>query len=144
MAFRFAFVALCAAVVMSVASSALADSAAAPAAIDGVWRNPKNSVHVELRPCGAGKCGYVVWASAKAQADARKGGSENLVGLQLLRDFTPDKSGAWRGKVFVPDLNATLSGTAELISADALRARGCLLKIICKSQIWSRIDNAAG
>ena len=72
----------------------------------GVWRNPKNSVHVEIKPCGGGRaCGVVVWANDDAKADARKGGTPELVGLQLLRDFQLQKNGSWKGKVFVPDLN---------------------------------------
>jgi uncharacterized protein (DUF2147 family) len=110
-------------------------------ALTGVWRNPKDSVHVEIKPCGPGACGYVVWASPKAQADAHEGGTKELVGLQLFRNFTPEKNGAWRGKVFVPDLNATFSGTAQLIDANSLRARGCLFASIgCKTQVWKRVE----
>jgi len=110
----------------------------------GVWRNPKNSVHVELRSCGAGTCGYVVWANANAQADARRGGTANLIGLQLLRDFTPENPRKWRGKVFVPDLNRTFSGTAEFLDATTLKAKGCLIGgFLCKSQIWRRVDSDA-
>ncbi|MCR5875705.1 DUF2147 domain-containing protein [Phenylobacterium sp. J426] len=108
--------------------------------IYGVWRNPKNSVHVDVRPCGPSACGYVVWANAEAQADARDGGTPNLIGLQLFRNFNPQANGRWRGKVFVPDLNATFSGTAELLDEDRLRARGCLIaNIACKSQVWVRV-----
>jgi uncharacterized protein (DUF2147 family) len=45
--------------------------------------------------------------------------------------------------VFVPDLNRTFSGTAEAIGGKELRARGCFLRIICRSQIWNRIDAPA-
>jgi len=118
--------------------------AASTADTYGVWRNPKNSVHLEIKDCGETACGVVVWASTRAKADARKGGSANLVGLRLLRDFTPDKNGAWRGKVFVPDLNMTFSGTAEVLDAKTLRAKGCVLgSILCKSQIWTRVDAAS-
>lgn len=125
---------------------ALASNAAAqPAAgVEGVWRNPKNSVHVNIKACGQKLCGYVVWASEDAKADARKGGTENLVGLQLLRDFGPEKPGVWKGKVFVPDLRATFAGRAELVDANTLRARGCLVAgVFCKGQTWRRIGNAA-
>ena len=145
MAFRLALAALMAAAGIAAGTPALADGAAAPPPIDGVWQNPKNTVHVEIRPCGAAACGYVVWASEKAQADARHGGAKVLVGLQLFRDFAREASGAWRGKVFVPDLNATFTGTAELVDAGTLRAKGCLIaNIACKSQIWIRIESAAG
>jgi uncharacterized protein (DUF2147 family) len=111
----------------------------------GVWRNPKDSVHVEIKSCGANACGYVVWANAKAQADARKGGTGNLIGLQILRGFTPEKNGTWRGKVFIPDLNMTFAGTAEFIDATTMKARGCFLaNILCKSQTWRRVDAAPG
>ncbi len=124
--------------------SAHAASAADTARTYGVWRNPKNSVHLEIKDCGETACGVVIWASDRAKADARKGGSPSLVGLRLLRDFAPDKNGAWRGKVFVPDLNMTFSGAAEVLDAKTLRAKGCVLGgIICKSQIWTRVDAAS-
>jgi uncharacterized protein (DUF2147 family) len=107
----------------------------------GIWRNPKNTVHIELRPCGENACGVVVWASPKALADAREAGTEDLVGLQLFREMTRDKNGTWRGKVFVPDLNMTVSGRAEPIDETHLRARGCLIAgMLCKSQIWVRLS----
>lgn len=105
----------------------------------GVWKNPKDSVHVEIRPCGESACGYVVWASEKAQAAARKGGAQSLIGLQLFRDMTPDKDGSWKGRVFVPDLNRTFAGRAEPLDGERLRARGCVAGILCKSQIWTRL-----
>jgi len=129
-----------------VAATALAASTTASAqgdpSIHGVWRNPKNSVHVEIKPCPAGACGYVVWATDKAKQDAREGGTANLVGLQLLRDFSQDKRGVWRGKVFVPDLNRTFTGTAELSGPATLKAKGCFV-VLCKSQTWTRINTAA-
>jgi uncharacterized protein (DUF2147 family) len=120
--------------------ASLAVSAQASAAdLFGVWRNPKNSVHLDIRPCGASACGYVVSASANAQADARRGSGRELIGLQLLRDFGPVKDG-WRGKVFVPDLNLTLTGSARLLDTGHLEARGCLLgSVLCKKQVWTRL-----
>jgi len=110
--------------------------------VEGVWRNPKNSVHIQIRPCGSNLCGYVVWANDHAKEDARKGGTANLVGSQLLRNFEPSKTGVWKGKVFIPDLNATFSGTAQLLDADTLKARGCLFAgIACKAQNWKRVQS---
>ena len=109
----------------------------------GVWRNPKNTVHVEIKPCGGGRaCGNVVWANDDAKADARKGGTPTLIGLQLLRDFQLQKNGSWKGRVFVPDLNMTLSGTADFPDPTTMKAKGCLL-LFCKSQTWRRVDVVA-
>jgi uncharacterized protein (DUF2147 family) len=130
---------------LALASLAAPAFAETPATGYGVWRNPKNTVHVEIKDCGGTTCGYVVWASEKAKADAREGGTENLVGLQLFRDFVPQKDGGLKGKVFVPDLNHTFSGTAEFVDATTMKARGCLIgNILCKSQIWRRVDRVAG
>ena len=111
----------------------------------GVWRNPHDSVRLEIKPCGPSTCGYVVWASPKAQADARKSGMETLIGQQLLRDFEPVADGGMRGKVFVPTLKVTLSGSAQFIDARTMRARGCVIgAFLCKSQIWTKVDSPLG
>lgn len=131
---------------LTVAASALplaADAASLPLTNTGIWRNPKDSVHIALRPCGEEICGFVVFASPKAEAAARKGGTPKLLGAQLLRGFKVDRNGIGRGKVFVPDLNATFSGSAEMVDARTLRAKGCLFgAVICKTQVWTRVDNA--
>src|SRR3569623_1109449 len=83
------------------AGSVLAETKDEAPSLFGVWRNPKNTVHVEIKPCGSTACGYVVWASAKAQADAKKGSGKTLIGMQLFQSLKPDKDGAtWRGRVY--------------------------------------------
>ncbi|MGR4893117.1 DUF2147 domain-containing protein [Sphingopyxis sp. LARHCG72] len=107
----------------------------------GLWRNATNSVHILAHHCGASMCGKVVWANEQAIADARRGGTPNLIGLDIFRDFERDKDGNWRGKLFVPDVNKTFSGTAKLLDHDQLRGEGCLLGgLICKEQILTRIS----
>ncbi|HEY0271401.1 MAG TPA: DUF2147 domain-containing protein [Sphingomonas sp.] len=106
----------------------------------GTWRNPSGSVHVRAEPCGKRMCGVVVWANAKAQADARKGGTGELVGSRIFRDFTLERPGVWRGKVFVPDIGKTFSGTITLVDQNTLNGSGCLIgRVGCKSQIWTRL-----
>lgn len=107
----------------------------------GVWRNPSNSVHVRAEPCGERMCGVVVWANDKAKADAKRGGTAELVGADLFRDFVQEKPGIWRGKVFVPDIGKTFSGTVTVIDDHTLKGEGCLLgRIACKSQTWTRFS----
>jgi uncharacterized protein (DUF2147 family) len=107
---------------------------------DSVWRNPSNSVHVRIHRCGKSRCGTVVWANAKAKADSARGGTRNLIGTELFRDFREVSPTVWKGKVFVPDLNATFSGTATIKDQDTLVARGCLIgNFGCKSQAWTRV-----
>lgn len=107
----------------------------------GVWRNPKNSVHVRIQPCGGAMCGVVVWASPRAQQRAREAGTPNLIGAQIFRQLHPEGRGAWAGRVFVPDLRRTVSGTLRVRSPNAVEASGCLLgRFVCRSQTWTRVS----
>jgi uncharacterized protein (DUF2147 family) len=110
----------------------------APAFPFGTWENAKHTVRVRIERCGGLACGRVVWASAKAKADARKGGTDNLVGVQLFRDLAPGDDGVWSGKIFVPDLNGTFDGTVRADGPAGLTAQGCVAKLVCKSQAWTR------
>ena len=117
-------------------------SAAAPqqSAGDSVWRNPSNSVHVRIHACGKSRCGTVVWANAKAKADSARGGTPNLVGTELFREFREVSPKVWKGKVFVPDLNKVFTGTGTVKDPNTVVARGCLIgNIGCKSQTWTRV-----
>jgi uncharacterized protein (DUF2147 family) len=131
------------AVLLSVAALAAApavanDRVAAPIASE--WRNPSNSVHVRIDRCGKDLCGVVTWASPKAVADARRGGTANLVGTRLFRGMEPAGNGKWRGKVFVPDIRKTFSGTLSFAGPNTMVGKGCVLfGMICKSQTWSRV-----
>ena len=107
---------------------------------DLVLRNPSNSVHVRVHPCGKSRCGTVVWANDKAKADSARGGTRNLVGTELFREFTEVSPKVWKGKVFVPDLNKVLTGTGTVKDQNTIVARGCLLAGMgCKSQTWTRV-----
>ena len=107
---------------------------------DNVWHNPSNSVHVRIHQCGKSRCGTVVWANAKAKADSARGGTPNLVGTELFREFREVSPRVWKGKVFVPDLNKVFSGTGTVKDQNTVVARGCLIgNMGCKSQTWKRI-----
>ena len=126
-------------------ASAAAPAQAAAAFPFGVWRNPQDTVHVEVRRCGPGACGYVVWASEKAEADARQGGTDHLVGQQLFQNLEPAAGRQWQGEIFVPDLGVALPGTIDQSPEGALVASGCLLgALACKSQSWTRDASAQG
>lgn len=137
---RFLIVAVATAIALAggSASSRSADE------FSGVWRNPKNTVHLQLRPCGSRICGDVVWATETARADAARGGKAELIGQQLLRDFVRGDDGLARGKVFVPDLGLTFKGYAQHVNDNAIKVKGCLVGgLICRSQVWTRVTETA-
>lgn len=127
------------AVILSLLTFSSASAGEQDAAI-GTWRNLRDTMHIEIRHCGESVCGQVVWASDQAIADARRGGTRDLIGTQVFRDFRQDSAGNWRGKVFVPDLNRTFSGTIVLVDHNTLKGAGCLVgRILCKSKVLVRI-----
>jgi len=107
----------------------------------GLWISPHHDVAVRTAPCGDHLCGWVVWASATAQADARAGGTDRLIGTELLEDYRADGRGIWSGTVFVPDMGRRFSSRIGLPSVDRLQIRGCLLgEMLCRTQLWTRIE----
>jgi len=81
-----------------------------------------------------------VWANEKAKKDAARGGTRNLVGTELFREFREVSPKVWKGKVFVPDMNKVFTGTATVKNQQLVVARGCLFAGMgCKSQTWTRV-----
>jgi uncharacterized protein (DUF2147 family) len=108
--------------------------------VEGVWSNPKGTVQVRTGACGDKLCGVVVYASPKAQADAKKAGAEPLIGTTLLRGYRATGSAQWAGQVYVPDRRASYYSTIQLVDAQTLKVSGCVLGgLICKSQLWHRV-----
>ena len=118
----------------------LPSTALAKAPIEGRWVNPKGSVTVQVAPCGGAYCATVIDASAKARATARKGGTPNLVGTQVMSDFRARGDGTYRGRAFDPKRNIRAPATIRMVGESTLVVKGCLLSgIICKEQRWKKV-----
>lgn len=125
---------------MALLLAASAGIAQPPAASPiGVWQNPKGTIRVRTRPCGALLCGNIVWASPKAMADAREAGISSLIGTELLSDYRRTGGGRWTGQVYVPDQGRRFYSTIEQKGPNSLRISGCILGgLLCKRQDWTR------
>ena len=117
--------------------------AAAPAsaqALEGQWTNYKQNVVVQVERCGAAYCGRVVQASDKARAKARKGGTPNLIGTQILTGLKPLGNGKFRGRAFVPKRNIHATATVRQVSDDVMQVQGCVLGgLLCDNERWTRV-----
>lgn len=125
---------------LGLAMAGLGSPPAGAEAIHGTWENPTGDVRVVTQPCGSELCGKVSWASDIAKKDAAAGGTPNLIGTSLLRNYRQTKPGHWKGNVFVPDLGDTFYSTIKQLDAGRIKISGCILGgLLCKSQIWRRI-----
>jgi uncharacterized protein (DUF2147 family) len=116
-------------------------AAAAEATLEGQWRNPSESVTMSISPCGEALCGRVLWASDKAMNDARKGGTDPLVGAVLLSEIVTLGEGRWNARLFVPDLKRVSRAKLRQLGTNRLKVTGCAVGgLLCKSQIWTRAD----
>ncbi len=120
----------------------VAAPASAAASVEGRWTNPKRSVILEVGRCGEAYCGTVVWATAKAKANAREGGTQNLVGTRLVTGAKPIGKGVYRGRGFVPKQNIHSSATIRQTGPNTMLVKGCALAgLLCKEQRWTRVTS---
>ena len=130
-------------IVIAIAATLMLVAAPASAqALEGQWTNYKKNVVVEVERCGSAYCGRVVQASARAKEKARKGGTPNLVGTQILTGLKPIGEGRFRGRAFVPKRNIHATATVRQVSDDVMQVQGCVLGgLLCDSERWTRVTS---
>lgn len=111
---------------------AAASSCAASLAQDaaGLWTRDDGMSRIEVKPCGAALCGYVVWLK-NPRSKAR-------VGEKVFFDMMRSDQNSWEGSAFNPEDGRTYSGRMVL-SGKKLKTAGCVLGgLICKTVYWRR------
>ena len=126
-------------ILVSLASAAAPAQAAKTDPLEGRWTSPKRNLIIKVAKCGLAYCGTVVWASAVFKEQVRKSGTPNLIGKQLISGVTPDGKGGYKGRAFVPRQNIYATATVQHAGPNAMIVKGCALRVICKSQRWTRI-----
>lgn len=108
--------------------------------LEGEWRNTRNTVHLQVAPCGQTLCGTVTWAQERALGGSGKK-AENLAGTRLLSNLRQRPDGTWRGTVYVPAIDGNASAKVDMVSDKLIRVSGCMVGgLVCRSQSWHRID----
>ena len=107
---------------------------------EGRWINPKHNMVVDVSRCGADYCAIVVNASAKAQANARKGGTLQFIGTEVLR-VRPTGRQTLKGKAFDPETNQHVSATVTVLGPGRMDIRGCaFFGMVCEDQHWTKVS----
>src|SRR5206468_12720648 len=111
------------------------------AGFEGHWTNPKHTTVVNVSRCGGNAyCAVVLRASAKAQANARKGGTMHFIGTEILR-VRPAGDGTFKGTAFDPESNMHVSATVTVLGAGQMEIKGCaLFGLVCQAQRWTKVS----
>lgn len=108
--------------------------AAASAAPDatGVWFNDTGRGAIEIKPCGGGLCGHVVWV--------KDGSDSKGCGRQIIGDAQPVKAGLWdNGWIYSPEKKKRYDVELKPLDDDRLRVTGYAgSKFFSKTMIWKR------
>lgn len=106
--------------------------------IYGIWQtapgNNGNVGHVEVKECEDGICGTLV---KTFDGSGKQYKSDNL-GKNIIFGMKAQDDGRYSGgKVWAPDDDKTYKSHLVL-TGDSLSVSGCVLMILCRSQVWTR------
>lgn len=116
-------------------------------ALLGRWRTPAQNGVVAIERCGAALCAKVVDAAALRtnpdQRDIRNRDhalrTRPVKGLTVVRATSGGPRVWTAGPLYDPDSGqGAATGTLTLIEADRLAVRGCIARMLCRTQTWTR------
>ena len=134
---------LVAALVAGVASPVMAQDEA----LLGRWRTPAQNGVVAIERCVAALCAKVVDAAAlRADPDQRDVRNRDpalrshpVKGLTVLRAASGGPRVWTAGPLYDPDSGqGAATGTLTLVAPDRLAVRGCIVRLLCRTQTWTR------
>lgn len=132
---------------------------ALPALIEGVWLTTAQT-ELTIVPCAIGYCGHISkivvpeaikqkygaeleaidpasFVDANNKDPALKG--RPIHGLQILSLRQTGNPMYYEGEIYNPEDGNIYSGSVEVLSADLIRLKGCVLYVLCQEQDWSRV-----
>lgn len=134
---------LVAALVAGVASPVMAQDEV----LLGRWRTPAQNGVVAIERCGAALCARVVDAAAlRADPDQRDVRNRDpalrtrpIKGLTVVRAASGGPRVWTAGPLYDPDSGrGAATGTLTLVAPDRLAVRGCIARMLCRTQTWTR------
>ena len=118
----------------------------------GVWLDEDGQARIRIEHCEHPSeriCGYLVWSKDGAgptntddkNPDARKKGRP-VLGLQLILGLAPEDED-YVGEIYNADNGKTYEVKLWREDDGHLKVKGCVLRILCKSQVWARVSDVA-
>lgn len=144
-----------AALLLAGLSVAAADTAKNPSGKDpsGTWLTGDGRAKIRIDRCGPGQklvCGKVVWLKVPTtetgtpRTDLKnpdpKKRSRPVMGLQLIDGLKPDEE-KFTGEIYNIEEGKIYTVSLERESEAELSVSGCMLRVLCGSQTWTRVPD---
>ena len=97
----------------------------------GVWLRPSSGSQARFYNCGGRLCATIV----AVKEASRKG----EIGKSILHGAVKSGENTWTGNLTDVGTGKVYSGTVTLESASALSLQGCVAKIFCQSETWTKV-----
>ena len=130
--------------------SAAADTAKDPS---GTWLTGDGRAKIRIDRCGPGQklvCGKVVWLKVPTfdngapRTDLKnpdpKKRARPVIGLQLIDGLKPDDA-KYTGELYNIEEGKIYTVSLERESEAELSVSGCMLRVLCGSQTWTRVPD---
>lgn len=121
---------------------------AAPVPV-GLWRMDSGKAEIRISDCGGAPCATLASLrkpndkQGQPKRDKRNPDpalrSRPVLGVPLLTDMKAAGEG-WTGTFYNPDDGRSYAGAIEADGADTLKLRGCVIGILCKTQVLKRVQ----
>lgn len=146
------------------AGPAAAQTAAGPAdVIEGVWLTDSQS-EMTISRCLEGFCGYISKIVITDEIVAKYGNdvaaigtnftdynnknpalrNRPIQGLQILTLRQSRNRYVYEGEIYNPEDGNVYAGAVEVVSADSIKLKGCVLYVLCQEQLWTRVPQVIG
>jgi uncharacterized protein (DUF2147 family) len=150
--------------VAAILQLAAAAAEEAPAAIiEGVWLTTEKS-EMTIARCVEGYCGYISKIVVPDDIIAKYGDDLKAIGtnftdynnknpalrdrpiqgLQILTLRPGNNPWLFEGEIYNPQDGNVYAGSVEVMGADNIRLKGCVLYVLCQEQEWTRVVPEAG
>ena len=119
--------------------------------VTGVWMSEDGRTKVRVTDCGGALCGRIVWLkepidpkTGKPRTDTLKPDASKrerpMLGLMVVHGLRPVGNDRWAGPIYHADEGMMIQVSLVVENEKHATMRGCVLKVVCKSEHWTRVD----
>jgi uncharacterized protein (DUF2147 family) len=98
----------------------------------GLFERPSTGTQVQFYDCGGKLCGKVTKVKNPAK--------QKEVGTVILNGATKVGDNKWNGDLLNSEDGKTYTGHLTLVSPKELKLEGCALVVLCKGEVWQRVQ----